>query len=180
VPEAAKRGETLFFNRNLGCFRCHAGFNFSDATVTESSADREIPFHNIGLYNLSGAFSYPAPNLGIYEFTKDPADVGKFKTPTLRNIALTAPYMHDGSIATLQGVLEHYAAGGRTITTGQNAGLGRDNPNKDIRVRGFTMSAQDRDDVIAFLKSLTDEEVLRDPRFSNPFQSSRIRARSAE
>ena len=95
--------------------------------------------------------------------------MGKFKTPTLRNIALTAPYMHDGSIATLEGVLDHYAAGGRTIASGSHAGVGHDNPNKDERVRGFTMSPQEREDLIAFLRTLTDDALLHDPRFANPF-----------
>ena len=101
--------------------------------------------------------------MGIYEFTKDPADMGKFKTPTLRNIAVTAPYMHDGSIPTLEGVLDHYAAGGRS----------HDNPNKDPLIGGFTISAQDREDLIEFLKSLTDEEVLHDPRFANPWPQAK-------
>jgi cytochrome c peroxidase len=159
VSDAAKRGETLFFNQHLSCFRCHGGFNFTDSTVSERSARRPIEFHgtfhNTGLYN-----PYPAPNVGIYEFTKVPADAGKFKAPTLRNIALTAPYMHDGSIATLGGVLDHYAAGGRN---------GHDNLNKDPLVGGFTLSPQDRDDLIAFLKALTDDQVVHDPRFSNPW-----------
>jgi cytochrome c peroxidase len=139
VSEAAKRGETLFFNQHLSCFRYHGGFNFTDSTVSQRSAGRPIEFHNTGLA---------------------PADVGKFKTPTLRNIALTAPYMHDGSIATLEGVLDHYAAGGRN---------GHDNPNKDPLVGGFTLSPQDREDLIAFLKALTDDQVVHDPRFSNPW-----------
>ncbi len=169
VSDAAKRGEILFFNQHLGCFRCHGGFNFTDATVTESSAERDVSFHNTGLYNLAGALSYPAPNFGIYEFTKVPADVGKFKTPTLRNVALTGPYMHDGSIATLEGVIDHYAAGGRTIASGPNTGVGRDNPNKDERVRGFQITAAEKQDFIAFLNTLTDDAVLHDPRFANPF-----------
>lgn len=169
VSDSAKRGEILFFSQPLSCFRCHSGFNFSDATVSEANPRRAIEFHNTGLYNLAGQISYPAPNLGIYEYTKAAADVGKFKTPTLRNIAVTGPYMHDGSIPTLEGVLDHYAAGGRTIESGPNAGIGHDNPNKDQLIGGFTLSAQDRADLIAFLKSLTDEEVLHDPRFSNPW-----------
>jgi cytochrome c peroxidase len=106
VSESAKHGEVLFFSQNISCFRCHSGFNFSDATVSEGRSAREIEFHNTGLYNLPGLFSYPAPNVGIYEYTKRAVDVGKFKTPTLRNVAVTAPYMHDGSIATLEGVLD--------------------------------------------------------------------------
>ncbi len=72
------------------------------------------------------------------------ADVGKFKAPTLRNIAVTAPYMHDGSIPTLEGVLDHYAAGGRKIVSGPYAGNGHDNPNKDPLIGGFTLSAGSR------------------------------------
>jgi cytochrome c peroxidase len=173
VSESAKRGETLFFNQHLDCFQCHGGANFSDATAFEKNAERRVEFHNTGLYNLSGSLSYPTPNLGIYEFTKSPADVGRFKAPTLRNIALTAPYMHDGSIPTLEGVLDHYAAGGRAIASGANAGNGHDNPNKDPRIAGFTLSRQDRDDLIEFLKSLTDDMVLHDPRFADPWPPAR-------
>ena len=169
VSDFAKRGEILFFNQHLSCFRCHGGFNFSDATVSESNAGREIEFHNTGLYKIAGLLSYPAPNVGTYEYTRIAADVGKFKTPTLRNIAITGPYMHDGSIATLEGVLDHYAAGGRTIESGPEAGNGHDNPNKDPLIAGFELSRQDRADLIAFLESLTDEEVRHDPRFANPW-----------
>jgi cytochrome c peroxidase len=169
VPESAKRGEILFFSQQLSCFRCHGGFNFSDATVSQSNAGREIEFHNTGLYNLAGMFSYPAPNIGAYEYTKAAADIGKFKSPTLRNIAITAPYMHDGSIPTLENVLDHYAAGGRTIEAGANAGIGHANPNKDPLIGGFHLSAQDRADLIAFLESLTDTAVLHDTRFGSPW-----------
>lgn len=168
ISDSAKRGEILFFNQHLSCFRCHGGFAFSDATVSERNATRPIEFHNTGLYNIPGLLSYPAPNVGIYEFTKMPADVGKFKTPTLRNIALTAPYMHDGSIPTLEGVLDHYAAGGRAIRSGPNTGNGRKNPNKDPLIGGFELSEHDRSDLIAFLNCLTDEAVIHDPRFANP------------
>jgi cytochrome c peroxidase len=159
VSDSAKRGEVLFFSAPLSCFRCHGGSNFTDATASAANAGRKVEFHNTGLYNLPGPFSYPSPNLGIYEYTKAAADVGKFKTPTLRNIAVTAPYMHDGSIPTLEAVIDHYAAGGR----------GHDNPNKDPLIGGFRLSAQDRADLIAFLDSLTDDAVLHDPRYANPW-----------
>jgi len=168
VSDSVKRGEILFFSQQLSCFRCHGGFNFSDATNFEGHEHREVEFHNTGLYNLAGQLSYPPPNLGIYEYTKAAADVGKFKTPTLRNIALTAPYMHDGSIPSLEAVLDHYAAGGRTVGSGSNAGVGHNNPNKDQLIGGFTLSPQDRDDLVAFLLSLTDDAVTRDPRFRDP------------
>jgi cytochrome c peroxidase len=173
ISASAKRGEVIFFDDGLsGCFRCHGGFNFSDATDYVGSVAAPAEFHNTGLYNLPGALSYPAPNLGVYEHTKRPADVGKFKTPTLRNVELTAPYMHDGSIATLEEVLDHYAAGGRTISTGPFAGRGHDNPHKDARINGVGLTAQNRADLIAFLRSLTDTELTRDPRFSDPWPSN--------
>ncbi len=100
ISPAAKRGEVLFYSQPLSCFRCHAGFNFSGAIDTEGGGRHDAEFHNTGLYNIAGALSYPSPNTGIYDVTHDPRDVGKFKAPTLRNIAVTAPYMHDGSIDT--------------------------------------------------------------------------------
>ena len=169
LSASAKRGEVLFFSQPLSCFQCHGGFNFSGAVETAGGEAREPVFHNNGLYNVEGAQSYPAPNGGVFEITKDPKDIGKFKAPTLRNIAVTAPYMHDGSIETLEGVLDHYAAGGRTIHDGPFRGVGRDNPNKGIQIRGFTLSPGQRADLLAFLNSLTDEELLKDPRFSDPW-----------
>jgi cytochrome c peroxidase len=171
ISDSAKRGEVLFFSEPLSCFRCHGGFNFSDATDFEGRRGRETQFHNTGLYNIAGAMSYPAPNLGIYEYTSKQEDVGKFKAPTLRNIALTAPYMHDGSAKTLNDVLDHYSAGGRTIVGSANAGEGFHNPNKDPLIRGFKLSAQERADLIAFLESLTDDEVIHEQRFANPWGS---------
>ena len=167
VPEAAKRGEALFLSARVGCFACHGGPHFSLDMGREGYLPPPV-FHNTGLYNLAGPFSYPDSNLGLYESTKDPGDVGKFKPPTLRNIAVTAPYMHDGSIATLEEAIDHYAAGGRTIATGPYAGVGRYNPNKSAPLRGFALTPADRADLIEFLKSLTDAELLRDPRFSDP------------
>jgi len=165
IPESAKRGEILFFLDYGGpsCFRCHGGFNFSDA-----SGGVPVEYHNTGLYNLAGPVSYPAPNVGIYEHTKRTGDVGKFKAPTLRNIALTAPYMHDGSIATLGEVVDHYAAGGRTIDSGPFRGVGFKNPAKDKLIHGFPLTPQNRADLVAFLVSLTDEVLLKDQRFSDP------------
>jgi cytochrome c peroxidase len=170
ISESAKRGEILFYLDNgPSCFRCHGGFNFSDAVQFAGRTRPAIQFHNTGLYNLAELFSYPAPNLGLYEHTRGRTDIGKFRAPTLRNIAVTAPYMHDGSISTLEEVLEHYAAGGRTIATGPLAGIGLDNPAKDKLVHGFRMTPQNRADLVAFLKSLTNEQLLRDPRYGDPW-----------
>jgi cytochrome c peroxidase len=78
--------------------------------------------------------------------------------------------MHDGSIATLSEVLDHYAAGGRTMSDGPYAGVGKDSPLRDPLVRGFTISDQERADVIAFLEALTDDAFLTDPAFADPWQ----------
>ena len=171
ISESAKRGEILFFLDYGGpsCFRCHGGFNFSGAVDYAGRPAQPVQFQNNGLYNVAGPFSFPLPNQGLYAHTNNLADVGKFKAPTLRNIALTAPYMHDGSIATLGEVVDHYAAGGRTISQGPWAGVGRDNPAKDPLVHGFPMRAQNRADLVAFLESLTDVSVTRNPRFADPW-----------
>ena len=169
ISPAARRGEVLFHSRPLSCFTCHGGANFSSAMPGDHRDRMDVEFHNTGLYNLPGLLSYPAPSTGIYETTGKREDVGKFKPPTLRNIAVTAPYMHDGSVTTLEEALDHYAAGGRTITHGPNRGIGRDNPNKTGTIRGFSLTVEQRADLIAFLESLTDQELLRDPRFGNPW-----------
>lgn len=169
ISDAAKRGEVLFHSRPLSCFTCHGGIHFSGAMGAPRRA-MAVAFHNTGLYNLRGPFSYPAENTGVYEITRDPADVGRFKAPTLRNVAVTAPYMHDGSVATLDEAIDHYAAGGRTMAAGAYAGVGRENPNKSPSIAGFTLTQEQRADLVAFLESLTDEALLSDPRFANPWR----------
>lgn len=168
ISAAAKRGEILFNSENLECFHCHSGLNFTDSIKHDRLAFKEIAFHNTGLYNLDDQGAYPPENTGLYEITENPADMGKFKVPSLRNIALTAPYMHDGSVATLEEAIEHYAAGGRTIATGKYAGVGRDNPLKSSFINGFTLSSQEKQDLLEFLRSLTDENFLTNPAFSDP------------
>jgi cytochrome c peroxidase len=174
ITASAKRGEALFFSERLECFHCHGGFNFSQSTDHVGKAFAEIEFHNTGLYNLAsfgGKGAFPKDNQGAFEITQRPEDVGKFRAPTLRNIAVTAPYMHDGSIATLEGVLDHYAAGGRTIKTGEFKGVGSANPNKSSFVKGFRLTPQEKRDVLNFLKSLTDERFLTEPQFGDPWKS---------
>jgi cytochrome c peroxidase len=87
------------------------------------------------------------------EVTHRPADMGKFRVPTLRNIALTAPYMHDGSIETLPLVLDHYSRGGKG------------NPHQDRRVKPTPLTAADRADLLEFLDGLTDREFVENPQF---------------
>lgn len=169
ISASARRGEVLFHSRALACFTCHGGAHFSDSM---SSRRMRVGFHNTGLYNLSGALSYPSGGLGAFETTREPRDVGRFKAPTLRNVAVTAPYMHDGSVATLDEAISHYAAGGRTIADGDYRGVGRDNPNKDEAIGGFMLTPAQRADLVEFLRTLTDEALLRDPRWSNPWPAS--------
>jgi cytochrome c peroxidase len=169
LSDAAKRGEALFRSDRLECSQCHSGVMFSNAArwVGLPAADPE--FFNTGLYNIDGAGAYPAPNTGLFAITGAAADMGKFKVPSLRNIEVTFPYMHDGTVATLSDVIDHYAAGGRTIASGSNAGVGSANPNKSPLVGGFTISAAEKADLIAFLRSLTDSTFLTNPRLSNPW-----------
>src|SRR5262249_40072244 len=90
ISDAAKRGEVLFHSRPLSCFMCHGGVHFSNA-MGAGRRTTTVEFHNTGLYNLAAALSYPASDTGLFEVTHQSADVGKFKAPTLRNVAVTAP-----------------------------------------------------------------------------------------
>lgn len=169
LNEQELRGFRLFFSERFECFHCHGGFNFTDHTHYANRSFFEAPYHNTGLYNLSGTGDYPEPNWGVAAITLEERHMGQHKAPTLRNIAVTAPYMHDGSVESLEAVLEHYAAGGRTVTEGPRAGVGADNPYQDGLIRPIEMSEEERDDLIAFLETLTDEAFLNDPRFSSPW-----------
>lgn len=173
MSAAARRGSQIFFSERTECFHCHGGFNFTGTADYVGKGIPEVEFHNTGLYNVDGKGGYPKDAPGIREFTQRAEDEGKFKAPSLRNIALTAPYMHDGSIATLSGVIDHYAAAGRTIHSGPNKGVGSANPNKSEFINGFTLSAREKQDLIAFLQSLTDSTFIRDPKFSNPWPKGR-------
>lgn len=170
LSDSAKRGLQLFNNERLECFHCHDGHLFTDSVRDRSMRVVETPFHNTGLYNIDGLGAYPEPNTGAHEVTGRAAEMGAFRSPSLRNVAVTAPYMHDGSIATLEEVIRTYAAGGRNITEGELSGDGRRNPYKDSFIVGFSISEEEIADVIAFLNSLTDEQLLIDSRYGNPFE----------
>jgi len=165
ISPAAKRGEQLFFGERLECYHCHGGFNFTDNLKHVRMPFPEIGFHNTGLYNVDGTGAYPKAAPGIVEFTGEPRDAGRFRTPTLRNVAVTAPYMHDGSIATLHEVLRtHYARAGRAVHGG-----GAANPLRSELIAGFAISDAEIADVVAFLESLTDERFLRNPAHADPW-----------
>ncbi|MEJ2669295.1 MAG: di-heme enzyme [Gammaproteobacteria bacterium] len=172
LSASAIRGMDLFFSEKLECDHCHGNFNFSESSTHENLTLNEKPFHNIGLYNLNNNGAYPASDNGLYDITLNPNDRGRFRAPTLRNIALTAPYMHDGSINTLEAVIDLYAAGGRTITEGENQGDGRKNPLKNAFIAGFDITDQEKQDLIAFLNALTDTTFITNPTFGAPDQSA--------
>lgn len=169
LDESQLRGYELFNGERLECFHCHSQFNFTNNVHWQGKSELELRYHNTGLYNLDGKGAYPEPNTGLFAETGNPRHMGMFKAPTLRNVAVTAPYMHDGSIKTLSEVLDHYAAGGRTIEAGPHKGIGSKSPLKDTLMRGFKLTEQERKDVIAFLESLTDEEFLTNPAFADPW-----------
>ena len=158
---AARRGVKLFFSERTKCSTCHVGFTFSGPIRARGLEDIEPAFHNTGLYNVDELGSYPAESPGVIEKTGRDADRGAFRAPTLLNIELTAPYMHDGSIESLPEVVDFYAAGGR--------GPGRINPNKSERIAGFELAPGEKEDLIAFLRSLTDRAFVENPRFASPF-----------
>ena len=166
ISASAKRGEALFFGEKLECYHCHAGLNFTDNIQHTKLAFPEKGFHNTGLYNEDGKGAYPPGHMGIAEFTGRDDDMGKFRTPSLRNVALTAPYMHDGSIATLEEVIRtHYAKKGRAVHAGKTA-----NPLRSPLIAGFQVSDDEVRDLVEFLKSLTDESFVKNPRFADPWR----------
>ena len=127
---SAVRGMEIFNDPAGGnCVTCHAGFNFTDES-----------YHNLGV-----GFDRPEPDLGRFEITKFEADRGAFKTPTLRNVAESAPYMHDGSKATLLDVVNFYERGGNA------------NPWHTEAIKALELSDQEKADLVAFLESLSGE-----------------------
>jgi cytochrome c peroxidase len=164
-----KRGMNLFMGEKAECFHCHDGIRFSDSTADEKSFNVDKFFHNIGLYNVDGTGSYPLGNQGLFEITSIATDKGKFKAPTLRNVELTFPYMHDGSMETLEEVIELHSNGGRNITTGERSGDGRKSPYLSDLISAKEFTEQEKQDLVAFLKALTDQEFISNPKLSNPF-----------
>jgi cytochrome c peroxidase len=172
MSASAVRGMTLFNDEKGECFHCHATEHFSDSTANEKSFYVQRFFHNIGLYNTDSYGSYPEGNQGLYELTYNPIDKGKFKTPSLRNVALSAPYMHDGSMQTLQEVVELHSQGGRNVIEGEHQGDGRLSPLKHDFITEKNFTTQEKEDLVAFLESLTDETFINDPSIANPFSES--------
>ena len=127
MSESAVRGESLFFSKEVGCSNCHVGANLSDEK-----------YHNLGIGMDSNT-----PDLGRFAETKDEKDKGAFKTPTIRNVALSAPYMHDGSLKTLEEVVEHYVKGGT-----KNRWL-------SDKMKPLKVTRQQKIDLVEFMRSVT-------------------------
>jgi cytochrome c peroxidase len=134
--EQRKRGEVLFASEKAECFHCHPGGSLSNEG-----------YFNNGTYTAGG-------DTGRQQVTGRVGDTGKFKVPGLRNIALTAPYMHDGSVPTLEAVIEQYAAGGRG------------DPTTDSQIKPLALTDEDKADLLEFMRSFTDDALLQDARFA--------------
>lgn len=173
LSPSERRGQQLFMGEKGECSHCHGSFIFDDQVSYVGSPAEKLKFHNTGLYNLGGTGDYPYGNRGLFEITGKAKDMGAFRAPSLRNVARTAPYMHDGSVATLRDVIDIYAAGGRVINEGPFAGDGRRNPHKDPLISTIDLSEQDREDLVAFLMTLTERDFSRIARFANPFKGKK-------
>lgn len=129
MSENAKRGREIFFGAKGGCTACHVGPNLTDEK-----------YHNLGV-----GMDAEKPDIGREEVTKDPKDRGAFKTPTIRNVALSAPYMHDGSQKTLAEVVEWYNKGGHP------------NPNLSDKIKKLNLTDEEKADLVAFMEACTGE-----------------------
>lgn len=155
LTPAEERGRVLYFKEynpffpdssGADCAHCHGGDNFENDMYMNNGLEDDAGVKDIGRENV----------------TKNPADKAKFKVPSLRNIALTAPYMSDGRFKTLEEVVEHYNSGLK-----QSATL--DPALQQTIDKGLLLDAQEKADLVAFLKTLTDNTLVTDSRYSNPF-----------
>ncbi|MEO6189124.1 MAG: cytochrome-c peroxidase, partial [Saprospiraceae bacterium] len=129
------------------CFHCHGGFNFTNDDYMNNGLDSDSEQTDIGRQKVTG----------------DPSQKAKFKVPTLRNVALTAPYMHDGRFKTLEEVVDHYNTGLKNSVTVQ------DLLQYNLQPGGLKLNAQDKSDLISFLKTLTDSKFVNNLAFKSPF-----------
>jgi len=140
ISESAQRGLVLFESKRVNCIACHGGHNFTDEN-----------YRNIGI-----GMDKEKIDSGRFGISKNEEDRGAFKTPTLRDIAHTAPYMHDGSLKTLREVIDYYDKGGTP------------NPHLSTDMKPLKLTEQEKSDLIAFLKSLTGEmAAFAEPKLPN-------------
>ncbi|MBI1183346.1 c-type cytochrome [bacterium] len=155
LTESEERGRQLFFaeynkyfpeQSGADCAHCHSGNNFENDLYMNNGLDADGEYADFGREKV----------------TAQTADKGKFKVPSLRNVELTAPYMHDGRFATLEEVIDHY-------NTGLQASATLDMALEQTRETGLMLSEQDKSDLVAFLKTLTDHTLITNTAYSNPF-----------
>jgi cytochrome c peroxidase len=168
VSDAVKRGWELFQSPEIACNRCHGGRDFATPTDGEGNVTALVGYHNIGLYDIDGNGSYPESAQGLIAATGIAEDMGRFRIPTLRNLAYTGPYMHDGSVISLEDALDILVAGGRNVQSGPFAGDGRGNPYKSELIVPIALTDEQRADLLALLLSLSDEGFVTDPRLASP------------
>jgi cytochrome c peroxidase len=136
------RGKALFINN---CAICHL-------------PGQDAHFSMIAPANNGLDADYKKTDGGVGDITLNGPDIGRFKSPSLRNVERTAPYMHDGRFDTLEKVIDHYGKGVKP------------HPNLDPRVRRLNFTDSEKAALVAFLKTLTDQKFLTDPKYSDPFQ----------
>ena len=169
LSASAMRGMELFESDRTKCVSCHGGVFFDLPSEENGNQDSHPGYFNTGLYDIDGGGSYPPTGQGLYAITGREQDMGKYRTPSLRNTSVTGPWGHDGSFSSLRNVLKAYARGGRLVESGENAGDGALNPWKDFRIQGFDLNDDELQDLLSFLESLTDNGMLVEPEFSDPF-----------
>jgi cytochrome c peroxidase len=153
LTASEERGRQLYFKEynqffpdssGADCAHCHGGPNFENDEYMNNGLDATFT------------------DIGREKVTKNANDKGKFKVTSLRNIELTAPYMHDGRFATLEEVIDHYNSGLKASPT-------LDPALEQTRATGLFLDAQDKADLVAFLKTLTDQTLITNPEYANPF-----------
>jgi cytochrome c peroxidase len=155
LSDSEERGRVLFFaefdpfgtERGAECFHCHGGFNFTNDEFMNNGLDPDAAQTDPGRRSVSG----------------NAADMAKFKVPSLRNIALTAPYMHDGRFSTLEAVIDHYNTGVQQSATMDEL------LQYNVQPGGLQLSAQDKADLVAFLQTLSDPSFLANQAYRSPF-----------
>ncbi|WCL49206.1 MbnH family di-heme enzyme [Leptospira sp. GIMC2001] len=183
ITPSAARGASFFNSEIAECFHCHGGFNFTDTNLHGTQAEEEFAYHNNGTHTVAYYNSLgDIHKEGLKEITLQDSDQGKFRAPSLRNVAVTFPYMHDGSIMCDNNQNPNHPDGianGASLSTCARNALGKvvdqyssggaAHPAKDgTLIRPFPIQPSEKEDLINFLLSLTDDEFLRNPKFSNP------------
>jgi len=167
-------GADIFFGETAECFHCHGGFNFTDTATHSNSGVAEFGYHDNGIHSTTFYNGLSSDKRGLYDITGLASDVGRVKAPSLRNVALTYPYMHDGSFTctvanpVTQPTLCAQEALDNIILNNYMAG-GSSPSNKDpTLIRSFILTALQRQQLVEFLMSLTDTDFISNPSLSNP------------